>query len=61
MSMCVWPGRLAERRHGSTEQRADRRVGREVLALASAPKFEGFEGGFAGRGVVRRGLGGEAG
>lgn len=36
-ALCVWPGRLAECRHGSAEQRADRRVGREVLALASVP------------------------
>lgn len=60
-ALCVWPGRLAECRHGSAEQRADRRVGREVLALASVPQFEWFEKGFAGRDIAWKRLSNEAG
>lgn len=42
--MCVRAGRLAKRRHGSTEQRADRRAGKEALAWPRRPSLRGLKG-----------------
>lgn len=59
--VCVWAGRLAKHRHGSTEQRADRRAGREALAWPRRPSLRGLEGGFRWQRGCKEGAGGEAG
>ena len=51
--MCVWDGRPAKR--SSTEQRADRRVGRGTLAGPQRPSLKSFTTSLLAEGWVRRG------
>ena len=58
LHVCVWAGRLAKRRHGSAEQRADRRAGREALAWPRRPSLRGLKGVLLAEGVGGGGGGG---